>query len=267
MKNKYSVIIPTMWKSPCLKDMIKIYNFFDCISEIILIDNKPESKIVLENIKIKSITTNKNIFVNPAWNWGVALAKEKRVIIANDDILIKKEDLEKLFILLEDFNLDGKIIGAGKNCFTQKGLILENFIQIKQVLKRNYGFGTFMILNKKDYKEVPNVLKIWFGDDFQIKYLKPYTFCGIEVGTQMSTTVREFRNELLYAEEENWKDLHRKKIKDKKVNKTEIINNSGKTLIKFIKNYSVYKESKVIKVTDGMARILIRKGVAISLEN
>ena len=69
----YTVIIPTMWVNvTLLEKMICIYNQSNYINEIIIIDNNPIDKIKLDFKKVKILTKNKNIYVNPAWNWGVS---------------------------------------------------------------------------------------------------------------------------------------------------------------------------------------------------
>ena len=47
MISKFSIIIPTMWKSDFLSDSISNYITSDLIDEIIIIDNDPTKKINL----------------------------------------------------------------------------------------------------------------------------------------------------------------------------------------------------------------------------
>jgi len=60
---QYSVIIPTMWKSKCLDEMIPLYDKY--VDEIIIIDNNPEEKRKLKSDKIKILSKGHNIYVNP----------------------------------------------------------------------------------------------------------------------------------------------------------------------------------------------------------
>jgi len=55
------------------------------INEIIIINNDPSYKIptYFKHNKIKILTQKENIFVNPAWNLGVSVAKNENIIIAN----------------------------------------------------------------------------------------------------------------------------------------------------------------------------------------
>ena len=98
MKN-FSVIIPTMWKSDYLLKMIEVYNNSEFISEVIIIDTEPESKMPIDSDKVSVYTKGENIYVNPAWNMGVSLAKTPFVIIANDDILLNPKEFDELLVL------------------------------------------------------------------------------------------------------------------------------------------------------------------------
>ena len=74
--DKYSIIIPTLWKSnrigKLLFDLIKC----EFVDEIILIDNAGKFFEHFEALdKVKLVQMGENIYVNPAWNLGIKLAK------------------------------------------------------------------------------------------------------------------------------------------------------------------------------------------------
>ena len=78
--------MPTLWRAR------EIYNSIDNFKkvtnknvELILIDNK-NSNFVDTDPRITVIKCSKNIFVNPAWNLGVKLAKNEYICLLNDDI-------------------------------------------------------------------------------------------------------------------------------------------------------------------------------------
>ena len=84
-----SIIIPTMWIPSLFCDAITEYLLSSIIDEIIIIDNNPQSRPLLPtNEKLIVLTRNINIYVNPAWNWGVSVAKNENIILINDDIFI-----------------------------------------------------------------------------------------------------------------------------------------------------------------------------------
>ena len=85
--NKFSVIIPTLWKSnrihKLLSDLIKC----QFVDEIILIDNAGKYFEYYEALdKVKLIQVKENIYVSPAWNLGIKIAKNEHIAICNDDI-------------------------------------------------------------------------------------------------------------------------------------------------------------------------------------
>ena len=71
------IIIPTMWMSKGFEEALELYANNNLISRIIIIDNNRANRPkfnVLAHHKINLITYGRNIYVNPAWNEGVALA-------------------------------------------------------------------------------------------------------------------------------------------------------------------------------------------------
>lgn len=184
----YTIIIPTMWVNlTSLKKMISIYNESSFVNEIIIIDNNTKDKIDLNFKKVKTLTKNKNIYVNPAWNWGVSESKNEKIIIANDDILI--ENFEEIIIKIDDFLKEKIVIGLNSTCFNGKK---EEVVIIKCEKKRPHGWGTFMAMNKKSYVFIPEYLKIWSGDDIQFYNNNAYMILGAYVKTEMSETIKKY---------------------------------------------------------------------------
>ena len=188
MKN-FSVIIPTMWKSDYLLKMVEVYNNSEFIDEIIIIDNEPESKMEINSDKARIYTEGENIYVNPAWNMGVSLAKTPFVIIANDDIFLEPNEFEKLLVLCLGHLMDNVVIGPSMHCFKQKGLVKDGLKITKTNDDFNYGFGTFMIMKKTSYTIIPDDVLIFHGDVIQHKTNDVYLFSGVEIETPMSTTL------------------------------------------------------------------------------
>ena len=193
---KYSVIIPTMWASDKIKEMIKVYDKCDYISEVLIINNKPEDSLKLKSKKVKEIYKGENIYVNPAWNLGVKEAKEEHIIIANDDIYFKN-----LTELLNRITLrDNMIVGPALSSFKEindNGKItpIEQYtgqIKIEPTDKMTWGYGTFMIMKKSAYQVVPSHLLIWEGDIPQFQANDSYVFKGINIDTEMSETIKKF---------------------------------------------------------------------------
>lgn len=157
MISKFSIILPTMWKSDFLLDSISNYISSDLIDEIIIIDNDPTKKIDLpKNDKIKYLTKGHNIFVNPSWNWGVKYSKNENLLIINDDLHIK--DITNILKKLSECQFD--FVGLDyKNLNTGNGIVIK---QKKNDMTN--GFGCFLFIKKSKYIIIPENIKIWFGD-------------------------------------------------------------------------------------------------------
>lgn len=166
-----SVVVPTMWKYKpfyqFLFDMLDVAS----IGEIIIIDNAPEDRPDLNfvsNPKIKVFTFGKNIFVNPAWNFGVSIAENDIICLLNDDVIV---DL-KIFGRVNKFitpdiglcaicpgNSQGQIlISTGEIDFAHlQGTYDPHF---------NFGTGTLMFFHKSNYTPIIDGLNLYWGDNF-----------------------------------------------------------------------------------------------------
>lgn len=177
--NKYSVIIPTLWMSNKLEAMMPIY--YDLADEIIIIDNNPKKRFIHDK-RIRYLTKNHNIFVNPAWNWGAREARNDRLIIANDDVIIPR--LAELIEVFDGSNYD--IIGSDF-----RGCHFDKQITINPIFQMLWGWGCFMIMRKSAYYQIPEEFKIWFGDNILfMNNFRRGAFSGLRLITEMSETLR-----------------------------------------------------------------------------
>jgi GR25 family glycosyltransferase involved in LPS biosynthesis len=199
---KFSVVIPTMWKSDKISVMLPIYEDSPLVEEVILIDNEPKSKnIDISNFKkVKYFSRGSNIFVNPAWNWGWALSKHK-LILANDDIIIR--NLSEVLDLINSSNLD--IIGGSLDPKSENP-------RIEEIDKFPYhSYGCFMYI--KDYKYIPEQLKIWEGDKIQFEKAKTRGILkGVGIETAVSETIKsnlqEYRINIGYGDVRRYESFH-----------------------------------------------------------
>lgn len=155
-----SIIIPTLWQSDCIYETIRTFKQ-DKVpgSELIIIDNANSD---FEEEEITILKQPENIFVNPAWNLGVELAKNDIICLLNDDITI---NLKTLFNNIPHFPEYG-IIGfdANRN-LTQTINNDDDVFELEEAPCRTLGFGCMMIMPKSHYEPIPPELKIYFGDD------------------------------------------------------------------------------------------------------
>jgi len=156
--NKFSIIIPTMWFSSKLECLIGELIKSELVEEIIIIDNNilsnNKTKIVSEKLKV--LPQKENIFVNPAWNLGVEISKNENIIISNDDLCIT--NINK--VLLEILNTNFDFIGLDYSNINKN----DEVIITKTSGGMTKGFGCFMFIKKNKYIQIPENIKIWFGD-------------------------------------------------------------------------------------------------------
>jgi len=190
--DKYTVIIPTLWKSnrigKLLFDLIKC----EFVDEIILIDKYGKFFEHFEAFdKFKLVQMGENIYVNPAWNLGIKLAKNNCVAILNDDINF---DPNIFGVITEDVLSQYGIIGMGEGNYKEP--IDEERGPCIDVWKsgiNDWGWGCFILLHKTYWINIPENIKIWYGDNF-IKDINPAPkgiLRNFKVETEMSTTSDE----------------------------------------------------------------------------
>lgn len=216
---RVSVVIPTMWRDPYhIQMMVSRYNEMDWISEVLIMDNDWQHGVYQNNIgftylknfpnKVKIFTNGHNNFVNPSWNFLVSKASNDIVVIANDDILFKPEDLR---VVLESYrDMKQTVMGLdyeGINNNSEK-----NTIKKVNAIKGQYigrGFGALMIVRKSEWVNIPNQFEIYFGDNFLALRLENHYVMKFKNGlyTKMSVTSKSFENEYLRKEAVLWKNL------------------------------------------------------------
>lgn len=169
----YTVVIPTMWRYEPFLSFLKDLDNCPRVDEIILQNNDPDrTPPGLASIK-KLITYSfvKNIGVNPAWNLGVRVARNNKVLILNDDIVF---DL-RLFDKADEF-LENPLFGAaGLNpglleCKQVPGTTgLIRFEEYDPVKNPNVmGFGCLILIRKDNWAPIPEGMKVYYGDNWII---------------------------------------------------------------------------------------------------
>jgi hypothetical protein len=184
----FSVIIPTMYRSDKLFNMLPIYERSEYVSEIIIINNAKKPKSFEKYTKVKELGNETNIFVNPAWNLGASLA-ENSILLINDDLIITNFDEICELIGKSDFDIIGMSLKKDQN------------LRITQVNGQfpNNSYGTFMYI--KNYVYIPNNLRIWYGDKVLFDHAKKRGIIrGAKVLTEKSETIDSdkdyFRHEI-----------------------------------------------------------------------
>jgi len=200
----FSVIIPTMWRSHRTIALLKNLSLCNKVQEILVIDNNAKERPKINIDKVKLYNSGKNNFVNPSWNAGVRLANSEFIAICNDDITFNTKIFNQVSKFLED-----SLIGIDTSCYEL--INDENQYKLKEVDKMCHGFGCLMFLSKKNYKKIPDSLKIWFGDNFIFdNFTKKYSLCGLKIDTEMSTTCNNpIYYEIIEQDKKNYSALNK----------------------------------------------------------
>lgn len=187
---KFSIIIPTLWKSNRTKKLLSDLNECEYVDEIILIDNTLTE--ITDNVvgKIRTASFGENIYVNPAWNWGIHNAKNAFVALINDDINFNPNIFE---VINNDILHQFGIIGMGEGNYKSLNIEGDPILEVWKPGVNDWGWGCFIMLNRKYWIDIPNNIKIWYGDNI-IKDVNPSpkaVLRNFRVETEMSTTSDE----------------------------------------------------------------------------
>lgn len=187
MLPKYTIVIPTLWKSNRIHTLLK--SLIECgyVDEIILIDNSKEFKNYYDTLdKVKVLTPVVNIYVNPAWNYGVKLSKNNCIALINDDITFDT----KIFGKLDEETL--KTYGfVGMDKLNYETLNDdETKWEIKVTKSKPYGWGCLILFHKENWMPIPEQMKIWYGDNYmcEINPAPKMILTNFKVDTEMSST-------------------------------------------------------------------------------
>lgn len=164
-----SVIIPTMWRSPYVIDLLQQLESVDSVGEVILIDNESKKTQDLRSFKkLVHHRNEQNNYVSPSWNQGYELSKYENLCFLNDDIIIPSN----VFGLIDSF-LGPKIgiVGLLSDVYENMSPSIDHLDRAEQLrltlaTKRNFGYGCCMFMHRDNYRIIPEELKIQYGDDF-----------------------------------------------------------------------------------------------------
>jgi glycosyltransferase involved in cell wall biosynthesis len=186
--DKYSVIIPTLWRSNRTEKLINDLRECEYVGEIIIIDNALPYVFDENECKIRTISFGENIYVNPSWNLGIELAKNECVALCNDDINF---DPNIFGIITKDVLDVTGIVGMGEGNYKER--IDEErgpYIDRWKPGVNDWGWGCLILLNRSNWIPIPDDIKIWYGDNF-IKDVNPVAkgcLRNFKIETEMSTT-------------------------------------------------------------------------------
>lgn len=173
-----------MWKYSRFPQNIVSILDDPAIDEIIIINNDVNSTPITDILihpKIKIYNFNENIYVNPAWNFGVSVARNELLAFLSDDV----EFDPKIFSVVNNFANGKKNIGmigvlvkdetstTVYDHYYKDGTI--DFLGLAEMQPEFpiSNFGAFFFMLKQHWKPIPKELKIVNGECLQ------YNRCGI----------------------------------------------------------------------------------------
>ena len=195
--NKVSAIIPTLWKAKEFTDhLVDVLIEDESVGEIIIIDNAP-GDFSYDNEKVVMLKQEENLYVNPSWNLGIEESDYDKFIILNDDIIIPYNfatQLEKW--LTKDrgiIGIDAPSVIKVADCSSENMTFLDREIALKSIVMRDWGFGIVIAGHKESYHNIPENIRIWYGDDYLVQMNNEvgkvnYVIDDIPIFTKMSTT-------------------------------------------------------------------------------
>jgi hypothetical protein len=189
-----SVIVPTMWRSPYVLDLLRQLNTIDCVGEIILIDNDTSKSIDISYLKkVIHILNLTNNYVSPSWNQGYELSSYPNLCFLNDDIIIP----ENVFSLVDSFvgpkiGIVGLLSDVYENILSDVSQLgRAEGIRLTLCTNRNFGYGCCMFMHRDNYRIIPDGLKIQYGDDFLFYSCEKNNFVldGFNIVGKISATI------------------------------------------------------------------------------
>jgi glycosyltransferase involved in cell wall biosynthesis len=194
---KFSVIIPTLQRSPGLRPLVKQCLAHPLVDEVIVINNSP-APLGMEDPRLRLFDQSENIYVNPAWNLGAAEARAELLAIVNDDVQFDDEALTHAAEILRKGRYG--IVAPDKSCLWADA---SRPVSHRLASRDNLIFGTFMCMRKSDYVPIPDELRIWGGDHWLYWNQRRPSAVLIRTPfrTEMSTTSSDPEFEALRATE------------------------------------------------------------------
>jgi len=172
-----TVITPTMWKHAPFIGMLERLVSVASVGEILIIDNHQEvmpNADVLKHSKVRVYKRLKNMYVCPAWNLAVSLAKHDKLAFLADDIDVDVKVFDEVDTFLNDKVGMITVLSPDKESDEYEEFLTSKAIKITKstpedgVDKPNpIGIGNLFFMMKKHWLNIPDKLKIMGGASYQ----------------------------------------------------------------------------------------------------
>lgn len=199
-----------MWRGRELQVMLPLVDQNPYITEIRLINNDnsktPDWFQNTEWKKVKIADFDKNVYVNPAWDFGIRNSKTDTICLMSDDICF---DTRVFDFLKDKMGPEQGIIGPDSTSFFRRVMGNEISITLRENESHNIGYGTLMFLNKKNYVPFPEQIKIFYGDTWLymtsvVLGKTPRKLTNFRMDSKLDTTSGDKKFSNLVASEHHW---------------------------------------------------------------
>jgi len=173
-----SFIIPTVYKSNNLIPLLRNLDVHPLVSEILLIEDCPNTGMLDHkhgNIfnKVTIVPFQERKYCNGGWNLGVSLIKTHYYALCSDDILFPTSVIDDVLHFYK-FRPKSGFIGMHPtqfNCKTQSQPTTYGFAE-REIWHVDGGWGSLQFNHKDNLISIPEDLKHWCGDTYNVYYSK-----------------------------------------------------------------------------------------------
>lgn len=156
----FTVVIPTLWNCPRLKETLVELNNCEFVGEVILIDNTKNNQYIKHLPKVKHILEGQNTYVTASWNKGVNQSQYDKLLILNDDTWF---NWGILGVLKDYVTPEIGMIGISKDSYKRS----ENGdLSLINVNTRPEAYACAFFIHKQSWIPIPEEMKIWGQDDW-----------------------------------------------------------------------------------------------------
>lgn len=177
-----------MWKYKPFVSFLHILNSLECVDDIVIINNNiPATPNDIAQIsKVRLINFDSNIKVNAAWNFGAVIARNDKMCILNDDLIIDTN----AFVIGEQNCKPGILIGINYDEHSSGDIEL---VPLNEQRDNAFRWGTCFFVHRQDWTPIPQGLEIcygdnWIGDTIEHRGGQIWVLTGMFVHTPMSVT-------------------------------------------------------------------------------
>lgn len=172
----FSIVIPTMQKdTDVLNKLLSELQEDDTVGEILVIDNSCKGFECAFD-KVRVLVQSENLFVNPAWNYGIKMSDPKYPYfgVLNDDIIFPKNLFKDVKAFFD--SADSSVGLAGIDCASNTpksefDTYPDDCDTRFEIMEKLSGFwGSAYFGNKKNYIVIPEQMKVFYGDHYLFTY-------------------------------------------------------------------------------------------------